>query len=64
MDMNLSKLWETVEDGGAWLAAALGVTKSQAQFNDWTTKQLYTIKITPYSSLPQSEKPSLFFLLL
>ena len=34
MDMNLSKLWETVEDGGAWLAAALGVTKSQAQFND------------------------------
>ena len=34
MDMNLSNLWEIVEDGGAWLAAVLGVTKSQAQFND------------------------------
>ena len=28
MDMNLSKLWEIVEDGGAWGAAAHGVTKS------------------------------------
>ena len=33
MDMNLSKLWETVEDGGAWGAAAHGVTKS------WLTTQ-------------------------
>ena len=31
MDMNLSKLWEIVEDGGAWLAAVLGVTNSRAQ---------------------------------
>ena len=29
MDMNLSKLWETVEDRGAWHAAVHGVTKSQ-----------------------------------
>ena len=28
-DMNLSKLWETVEDRGAWHAAVYGVTKSQ-----------------------------------
>ena len=28
MDMNLSKLWETVEDRGAWCAAIHGVTKS------------------------------------
>ena len=28
MDMNLSKLWEIVEDRGAWHAAVHGVTKS------------------------------------
>ena len=27
--MNLSKLWEIVEDGGAWHAAVHGVKKSQ-----------------------------------
>ena len=27
MDMNLSKLWETVEDRGAWHAAVHGVAK-------------------------------------
>ena len=29
MEMNLNKLWETVEDRGAWYAAVHGVTKSQ-----------------------------------
>ena len=28
MDTNLSKLWETVKDRGAWHAAAHGVTES------------------------------------
>ena len=28
MDMNVSKLWETVKDRGAWRAAVHGVTKS------------------------------------
>ena len=29
IDMNLSKLWEIVEDRGAWSAAVLGVAKSR-----------------------------------
>ena len=29
MDVNLSKLWEIVEDRGAWRAAVHGVTKRQ-----------------------------------
>ena len=29
VDMSFSKLWETVEDKGAWHAAVYGVTKSQ-----------------------------------
>ena len=29
MDVNLSKLWEIVEDRGAWHAVVHGVTKSQ-----------------------------------
>ena len=29
MDMNLSKLWEIVEDRGAWRAAVHGVAKNQ-----------------------------------
>ena len=36
MDMNLSKLWETVDDRGAWHAAVHGVTKSQTRLSNWT----------------------------
>ena len=36
-DMNLSKLWETVEDREDWCAAVHGVTKSQTWFSNWTT---------------------------
>ena len=34
MNMNLSQLWETVEDRGAWHAAVLGVAKSQTRLSD------------------------------
>ena len=34
VDMNLSKLWETVKDRGAWCAAVHEVAKSQTQLSD------------------------------
>ena len=34
MDMNLSKLWETVKDREAWHAVDHGITKSQTQLSD------------------------------
>ena len=34
MDMNLSKLQETVKDREAWYAVAQGVTKSQTWLSD------------------------------
>ena len=30
MDMNLIKLWEIIEDQGAWHSTVLGVSKSQS----------------------------------
>ena len=37
MDVNLSKLWELVEDRGAWFPAVHRVAKSQTRLSDWTT---------------------------
>jgi len=34
MDMNQSKLWEIVEDRGAWSVAVHGAAKSQTQLTD------------------------------
>ena len=40
MDMNLSRLWKTVKDREAWLAAVYGVAKSWTQLRDWTELNL------------------------
>jgi len=34
MDMNLRKLWETVEDRGAWQGIVHGFTKSWTRFSN------------------------------
>ena len=36
MDVNLSKLRETVKDRGAWCAAAHGVAKNGTELSYWT----------------------------
>ena len=38
-DINWSRLWERVEDREAWHAAVHGVSKSQTQLSDWTTRK-------------------------
>ena len=43
MDMSLSKLWETVEDRGAWQATIHGVAKSQTQLSHWTHTHTHVI---------------------
>ena len=37
MDVNLSKLWETVKDRGTWRAAVHGISRGQTWLRDWTT---------------------------
>ena len=38
MDMNLSRLWETVKDREAWHAAVHRVSNSRTWLSDWTAK--------------------------
>ena len=45
MDMNLSKLQETVEDREAWRAALHGAAKSRTWLDNWTTTTIYINKI-------------------
>ena len=41
MNMNLSKLWEILDNRGAWRAAVHGVAKSQTQLSDWKTATVF-----------------------
>ena len=43
IDVNLSKLWEIVEDRGTWWAKVHGVAENWMRHNDWT-KTITTIK--------------------
>ena len=40
MDMNWSKLWERVQNRGAWCAAIHGVVKSETWLSNWTHTQM------------------------
>ena len=44
MDMSLSKLWEMVKNKNAGCATVHGVTMSQTQLSDWTTKITYILE--------------------
>ena len=55
VDMNLSKLRETVKDREAWPAVALGVAKSQTQLSDRTTTMTH-INIPNKSLISMHEK--------
>ena len=52
MNMNLSKLQETVKDRGVWHAAVHGVTKSQTGLSGWTKT---TTTVWDLSSWPRIE---------
>ena len=41
MDMSLNKLWEIVEDRGAWHAAIHGIAKSWTWLSNWTTTTIW-----------------------
>ena len=48
MDTNLSKLWKTVKNRGAWCAVLCGVSKIQIQLSDWTTSLTDTMIISSH----------------
>lgn len=48
MDMNLSKLQETVKNREAWWAAVQGATKSKTQLSNWTKTTIPSNNIWEY----------------
>ena len=57
VDMNLSKLWEIVEDREAWRAAVHGVTKSQKNKNNMGRNTLKSL--IRFYSLNDKDNPSI-----
>ena len=57
MDMNLSKLWEIVEDRGAWRAVVHGVINSQTQLSDRTTTAFRLRRTVPGDGEKVHEHP-------
>ena len=60
LDMNLSRLWETMKDKEDWSAAVHGITKSRTQLSDWTTmvtKNWYWHSKQTHRSLEQNKEP-------
>ena len=63
MDMNLSKLWEMVEDRGAWRTTAQGVTvrcdivTEQHIHMDRHTPLFYTLKILHFLQTEGLQQP-------
>ena len=50
MDVNLSRLWKTVEDRGVWHAVVHGVAKSWTRLSEWTIATLEYWPIYPKES--------------
>ena len=51
MNMNLSKLWKIMEDGGACFAIVLEVTKSWTWLSHWTTLSHYVTGCRPSKNI-------------
>ena len=47
VDMSLSKVWETVQDQGAWPAAVHGITKSWTWLSNWTAEVIFFWVVYP-----------------